>query len=160
MELTEKQKLFCKEYLKDFNGTQAAIRAGYSEKSACAIANENLRKPYIQEYLNKTKAKITKKVELSVENVLESIMEIRRRCMDPIPVLDKDGDDTGIRNFKEAGALKANELLAKYLGMFEQKVNITGNIEIDDNKRDKDEIIKRLNQLERPAKKAKGRNKK
>ena len=47
MALNDKQKRFCQEYLKDLNATQAAIRAGYSEKSARSIANENLTKPDI-----------------------------------------------------------------------------------------------------------------
>lgn len=47
-ELNERQKMFCKEYLLDFNGTQAAIRAGYSKKTARKIASENLTKPDIQ----------------------------------------------------------------------------------------------------------------
>ena len=48
--MTEKQKLFCEEYLIDLNATQAALRAGYSEKTAYSIGNENLKKPEIQEY--------------------------------------------------------------------------------------------------------------
>lgn len=47
-ELTEKQKVFCREYIYDFNGTRAAIKAGYSEDSAKAIASENLTKPDVQ----------------------------------------------------------------------------------------------------------------
>ena len=47
--MTEKQKLFCEEYLIDLNATQAALRAGYSEKTAYSIGNENLKKPEIQE---------------------------------------------------------------------------------------------------------------
>jgi len=49
----DKQRLFCIEYLKDFNATQAAIRAGYSKKTACAIGIENLGKPIIQEEISK-----------------------------------------------------------------------------------------------------------
>ena len=45
--LTVKQRKFCLEYLVDLNATQAAIRSGYSEKTACAIGTENLRKPNI-----------------------------------------------------------------------------------------------------------------
>ncbi len=47
MALTNKQRAFITEYLKDFNATQAAIRAGYSERSAADIGHENLRKPKI-----------------------------------------------------------------------------------------------------------------
>jgi phage terminase small subunit len=48
MELTEKQKIFCREYIFDWNGTRAAKVAGYSENTAAVIASENLTKPYIQ----------------------------------------------------------------------------------------------------------------
>jgi len=46
--LTPKQRLFVAEYLKDFNATQAAMRAGYSKKTAYSIGQENLKKPEIQ----------------------------------------------------------------------------------------------------------------
>lgn len=46
--LSEKQRVFCREYIYDFNGTRAAIKAGYSEKTAYSIASENLTKPEIQ----------------------------------------------------------------------------------------------------------------
>lgn len=50
--LTDKQRRFCEEYVVDWNATQAAIRAGYSEKTAEAIGFENLRKPKIAEYID------------------------------------------------------------------------------------------------------------
>lgn len=50
--LTVKQMLFCKEYLKDYNGTQSAIRAGYTEKNAGVTAFDNLRRPKITQYLD------------------------------------------------------------------------------------------------------------
>jgi len=51
--LTDKQRAFVLEYVKDFNGTQAAIRAGYSEDSASEIAYENLRKPQIRQQIDR-----------------------------------------------------------------------------------------------------------
>lgn len=51
--LTPKQEKFCVEYLKDFNGTRAAIEAGYSKKTARKIAHENLTKPDIRERMKK-----------------------------------------------------------------------------------------------------------
>ena len=51
MALTEKQKRFCDEYLIDLNATQAAIRAGYSERSARQIAERNMTKDDIQKYI-------------------------------------------------------------------------------------------------------------
>jgi phage terminase small subunit len=54
--LTPKQRVFVEEYLVDLNGTQAAIRAGYSTDSARQIASENLSKPYIAEAIDKALA--------------------------------------------------------------------------------------------------------
>ena len=47
MALNDKQEMFCREYLVDLNATQAAIRAGYSDKTARKIGSENLTKPDI-----------------------------------------------------------------------------------------------------------------
>lgn len=55
MALTDKQIRFCEEYLIDLNATQAAIRAGYSQKTAGQIASETLMKPYIKEYITALK---------------------------------------------------------------------------------------------------------
>lgn len=55
--LTDKQKRFCDEYLIDLNATQAAIRAGYSAKSAYSIGEENLRKPELKSYIQQAIAK-------------------------------------------------------------------------------------------------------
>ncbi len=52
MALTGKQRAFVIEYVKDFNATQAAIRAGYSKKTAYIIGHENLRKPNITEAID------------------------------------------------------------------------------------------------------------
>lgn len=52
IKITEKQKVFINEYLRDFNGTQAAIRAGYSPKTARQTAYENLTKPYIRQEIS------------------------------------------------------------------------------------------------------------
>jgi phage terminase small subunit len=54
--LTDKQRIFCHEYCRNgWNGTQAAIKAGYSKDTSGVIAMENLKKPYIQEYIEKVK---------------------------------------------------------------------------------------------------------
>lgn len=53
MALTAKQQRFVEEYLVDLNATQAAVRAGYSKKTAGAIGGENLEKPEIQEAIQK-----------------------------------------------------------------------------------------------------------
>lgn len=69
--LKDRQKLFVLEYLKDFNATQAAIRAGYSKKTAAAIASENLRKLYIKEAVEQKAGEI-------MEEKQETLLQIRR----------------------------------------------------------------------------------
>ena len=69
-ELTIKQRRFCEEYAVDFNGTQAAIRAGYSEHSATVIAYENLIKPYIRGYVEKLISDKISRTEIAADNLL------------------------------------------------------------------------------------------
>ncbi len=53
--LIPKQKMFCEEYVVSLNATQAAIRTGYSKKSAYSIGPENLKKPKIRNYIREFK---------------------------------------------------------------------------------------------------------
>lgn len=70
MDLTPKQQTFVLEYLKDGNATQAAIRAGYSARSAGAIAAETLKNPNVSAAIEARRAKAVAKLEISVERVL------------------------------------------------------------------------------------------
>ena len=72
-DLTDKQKLFCIEYLVDLNATQAAIRAGYSKKTAHSIGAENLTKPLIQKFIQENMDKRVKRTEIESDEVLENI---------------------------------------------------------------------------------------
>lgn len=125
-ELTHKQQLFIKEYLIDFNGTQAAIRAGYSKNSAQPTASENLSKPIIQKELSKAIAKKMNKADITVEYVLDNIKGI----------IDN-------RKAKDNDRLKGLELLGKYLKLFFDKIEHSGEskteviVYVPDNKRNK-----------------------
>lgn len=74
--LTDKQEAFCKEYLIDFNATQAAIRAGYSEKTAYNAGWQNVKKCEIQERLTELKNKRAERVEITQDRVLEELAYI------------------------------------------------------------------------------------
>lgn len=69
MSLTPKQAQFVDEYVVDFNGTQAAIRAGYSEKTAYAIAAENLKKPEIAQAIEARKQGIAQRLQITADDI-------------------------------------------------------------------------------------------
>lgn len=74
--MTPKQELFCKEYMVDLNATQAAIRAGYSAKTAEKIGSENLRKPEIAEKIQLLMNQRSQKTEITAQRVLEEIAKL------------------------------------------------------------------------------------
>lgn len=123
MKLTPKQERFCQEYIIDLNGTQAAIRAGYSEKTANVIASENLAKPYIQAKLAELRAAISNQLNLNAEWVLQRLKDISDRCIqaEPVMVRGLDGElvESGEYKFDSSGAVRATELIGKHLGIFE-----------------------------------------
>lgn len=73
MALTPKQQRFCDEYLIDLNATQAAIRAGYSEKTAYRTGADNLRKPQIEEYIAKRQKELSRSTEITQERVIKEL---------------------------------------------------------------------------------------
>lgn len=76
MALTPKQRRFVSEYLKDLNATQAAIRAGYSERTARSIAQENLTKPDIHQAIEKAMAARSKRTQITADEVLKQWHEL------------------------------------------------------------------------------------
>lgn len=117
--LTEKQKRFCEEYLIDFNATQAALRAGYSQKTAYSIGDENLRKPEIQSEIQALIKKRSERTGISADTVITELAKIAF----------SDTEITG----KEK--MKALELLGKHLGLF------------DNCKADESKILERLDEV-------------
>lgn len=86
--LTPKQEAFCQEYIKDFNGTQAAIRAGYSENTAKVTASENLTKPDISTKIEELKKSRSERVQIDADWVLTRLGQI-----DQMDVKDIFNDD-------------------------------------------------------------------
>lgn len=99
--LTDKQRRFCEEYVVDWNATQAAIRAGYSEKTAHVTGQENLRKPIIQEYIERCKNDVARLAGVSAVKIAKVFTEIAF-------------DDSGER--KDSDRIKAAEALNKMFG--------------------------------------------
>jgi phage terminase small subunit len=103
--LTAKQRTFIEEYLIDLNATQAAIRAGYSKKTAQQVGSQNLSKLVIQTAIQKAMNQRSKSTGITAAKVLDAIAEI------------------GFADFNEdiraSDKLKALELMARHLGMFD-----------------------------------------
>ena len=139
--MTAKQQRFCDEYLIDLNATQAAIRAGYSKKTARAIANENLTKPYIKEYIEKRMAEKESELIADQDEVLKYLTAVMRgETQSEVVVVEGTGDGCSEARAMEKAPdekerLKAAELLGKRYGLYtekiEQAVDIDLNIVVD-----------------------------
>jgi phage terminase small subunit len=113
MALRAKQELFVQEYLKDLNATQAAIRAGYSEKTAYSIGQENLKKPEIAAEIEKRQGKIGEDNGITVEWILSEMKDTYKQA-------------------KELGEMsaanKSLEMLGRYKGMFNDKLKVDATV--------------------------------
>jgi len=126
--LTDKQKEFVRQYLVDLNATQAAIRAGYSMKTAYRQGADLLQKTSIREAIEKAQAKRARRVEVTQDYVLSNLVEVVERTMQRAPVTDRKGeqvtDEEGraVWTFDAKNANRALELLGKHLGIFTDKI--------------------------------------
>ena len=90
-ELNPRQTRFVQEYLIDLNGTQSAIRAGYSKKTAANIAEENLRKPQIKSAIQVAMEARAKATEITAEKVLREIALVAFQNMADFCHVDESG---------------------------------------------------------------------
>ncbi|EOO30771.1 hypothetical protein IIU_05088 [Bacillus cereus VD133] len=152
MRLTPKQQAFCDYYIEKGNATEAAKKAGYSEKTAKVIGTENLSKPYLQEYIQKRLEEISSERIADAEEVLMYLTKvIRREELENVVVTVKSSrswyDDKGKKNTEEveepqivqipsrlSDSNKAAELLGKRHMMWTEKkeVSITVPTFVDD----------------------------
>ena len=121
--LNDKQEKFCREYVIDFNATQAAKRAGYSNKTAGQQGEALLKKLEIQRYIDSLKAKQNEELEITAAEITRNLKTIADRCMQAEPVIGNDGKPTGEYRFDAAAAIRAHELLGKRVGYFEKDNN-------------------------------------
>jgi phage terminase small subunit len=128
--MTEKQQRFCDEYLVDLNATQAAIRSGYSKKTAYSIGQENLSKPVIKEYIEKRMAEKEKQLIADQDEVLKYLTKVLRgESQSEIVVVENIGDYTSEARLlqkapDEKERLKAAELLGKRYNLFSDKMKV------------------------------------
>lgn len=118
--LNAKQQCFVNEYLIDLNGTQAAIRAGYSVKTANEIAAENLSKPSIKAAIGAALAERAAKSKRKALDVLADVQELAKTAKAKYMAAPENHNMLN-------GALKALELEGKYLGVA-QTLEVNGGI--------------------------------
>lgn len=147
--LTDKQQCFVDEYLIDLNATQAAIRAGYSAKTADRIGPELLGKTCVSEAISKKMAARSRRTGVNAERVVLELAKVAfakmtdivdsngrikedaspddLACIESIKYKESDNEYGGSveREVKIASKLKALELLGKHLGMWSDKFNVT-----------------------------------
>lgn len=105
--LTPKQQRFVEEYQIDFNATQAAIRAGYSKRTAKQIATENLSKPVISKAIKVKQSELSERTGFTLDKLDAELMSLYRRCR-------SDG------NYSVAE--RCLEMMGKRLGAFTDKL--------------------------------------
>lgn len=139
--LTEKQKRFCDEYLTDMNATQAAIRAGYSKKTAKQIGQENLTKLVLKNYIQERLKQKESELIADSDEVLKYLTAVMRgETQSEIVIVEGIGDGCSeARTMQKAPdereRLKAAEMLGKAHCIFtekvEQQVDMELNIKVD-----------------------------
>lgn len=124
--MNARQKKFCDEYLIDCNATQAAIRAGYSQKTAKQIGNENLTKPDLKAYIDEQLELLHNKKIANAQEVLEFLTSVMRgEHTEQTLQLVGDGVQT-ITDIDVSAKerLKAAELIGKRYGIFKDGLNV------------------------------------
>jgi phage terminase small subunit len=146
--MTPKQERFVEEYLVDLNATQAAIRAGYSARTAREIGRENLDKPDIQAALQTAFAARSKRVEIdqdwvvrrlariadldfrklfAKDGILRPIHELPEDVASAISSVDVVKRKDGAEEYRVRlpDRIRALDLLGRHLGMFRDRVEVT-----------------------------------
>jgi phage terminase small subunit len=124
--VTEKQKRFCDEYLIDLNATQAAIRAGYSAKTAKAIGCENLTKPDIQAYIQEQLDRIHEQKTADAQEVIEYLTSVMRgeHTEQALQLVGDGVQEICDISVSAKDRLKAAELIGKRYGIFTDKTDL------------------------------------
>ena len=133
--LRERQKRFVEEYLVDLNATQAAIRAGYSEKTAMEQGYQLLQKTSVQKAIEEAQNKRLERIQISQDEVIRRLLENADIASGKKAIVltqirkSEDGeivgDDVAQLVYEPSSVNKAFELLGKHLGMFANKVDVT-----------------------------------
>lgn len=124
--LTTRQKRFVDEYLIDLNATQAAIRAGYSVKTAGQIGQENLKKPEIRSRIDEQLEQIHNERTADAQEVLEYLTSVMRgeKTDETLRFIGEGFQEKIDIAVSSKDRLKAAELIGKRYGMFADKLSL------------------------------------
>lgn len=132
--LNEKQEAFCREYIIDLNATQAAIRAGYSAKTAQEQSSRLLSNAMVSDRVAELKAERAQRTQIDADWVLTAAKRVYDRCMQDEPVLDRKGEPVmcttangsvaAAYTFDAAGANKALDTIGKHVNVNAFKTSI------------------------------------
>jgi phage terminase small subunit len=156
--LTEKQQRFVEEYLIDLNATQAAIRAGFSPKTAEQQGSQLLKKTLVLESISRAMAARSKRTGISQDRVIMELAKIAfvnidelintddasikktataddLACIQSIKVktTDTDKGKATEREIRLCDRMKALEMLGKHLGIWKDKLEVDGDMELNIN---------------------------
>jgi len=116
-ELTPKIKRFCEEYIKDLNGTQAAIRAGYSEKTANEQSSQLLAKLNVKNYIAELKKNLSDKNEGLAQQVIDELKKLGfSNIQDYIEEENEIKDLTKINRDKAAAVESIKKTVTEFSG--------------------------------------------
>ena len=124
--MNARQKKFCDEYLIDCNATQAAIRAGYSPKTAYSIGEENLKKPELKTYIEQQLERIHNEKTADAQEVLEYLTAVMRgeHTEQTLQLIGEGVQKIADIDVSAKERIKAAELIGKRYGMFKDNVNV------------------------------------
>ena len=123
--ITDKQKRFVREWLVDMNGTRAAVRAGYSEKSAAQTASRLMKLPEVRAYRDALLKEEFDSLGLTRHSLAVEVWRVYERCAAATPVLQWDSQlreyiESGKWEFNARGCLKALGMLHDMLERMER----------------------------------------
>lgn len=130
--MTPRQRKFCDEYLISGNATDAAIKAGYSPKTAKQTGSENLAKPDLRAYIDEQLAKIHSAKIADAEEVMKYLTSVMRgEHTEQVLKLVGEGVQTVTDiDVSAKERLKAAELIGKRYGLFTEKVGLEGAVPV------------------------------
>ena len=130
--MTPRQRKFCDEYLISGNATDAAIKAGYSPKTAKQTGSENLAKPDLRAYIDEQLAKIHSAKIADAEEVMKYLTSVMRgeHTEQVLKLVGEGGQTVTDIDVSAKERLKAAELIGKRYGLFTDKVGLEGAVPV------------------------------